>query len=125
GARLACVNVLKLSRIAEDEFEDAEGRNLHLLRLAALKRWARPLRVAADRITYHVLESPDPAAALIEHARENAVDQVVMGARASSTLRRYLGSVSSRVVAEAPCTVTVVRIRDDQSKRPERAIEPS
>lgn len=30
-------------------------------------------------------------------------------ARGSSTLRRYLGSVSAHVVAQAPCTVTVVR----------------
>ena len=34
---------------------------------------------------------------------------IVIGARASSALRRYLGSVSAQVVAEAPCTVTVVR----------------
>ena len=32
-----------------------------------------------------------------------------MGARGSSPLRRYLGSISSEVVARAPCTVTVVR----------------
>jgi nucleotide-binding universal stress UspA family protein len=32
-----------------------------------------------------------------------------MGARGSSALRRFLGSVSARVVAEAPCSVTVVR----------------
>ena len=38
-----------------------------------------------------------------------------MGARGSAPLRRLLGSVSSRVVAEAPCTVTVVRTRDATS----------
>jgi hypothetical protein len=32
-----------------------------------------------------------------------------MGARGVSALRRYLGSVSSTVVAESLCTVTVVR----------------
>ena len=32
-----------------------------------------------------------------------------MGARGNSALRRYLGSVSSTVVAESLCTVTVVR----------------
>ncbi len=31
-----------------------------------------------------------------------------MGARSSGGLRRYLGSVSAQVVAEADCTVTVV-----------------
>jgi nucleotide-binding universal stress UspA family protein len=34
-----------------------------------------------------------------------------MGARASSALRRHLGSVSSRVVAEALCSVSVVRVK--------------
>jgi nucleotide-binding universal stress UspA family protein len=56
-----------------------------------------------------VLESTDPAAAVIEYARNIQVDHIVIGARGSSTLRRYLGSVSAQVVAEAPCTVTVVR----------------
>jgi len=36
----------------------------------------------------------------------------VMGARASSSLRRLLGSVSSQVVAQADRTVTVVRAAD-------------
>ena len=38
-----------------------------------------------------------------------AVVPVVVGARGHSALRRFLGSVSSRVVAEAGCSVTVVR----------------
>jgi nucleotide-binding universal stress UspA family protein len=60
-------------------------------------------------VTFHVLESPDPADAIIEYAHNNDVDHIVMGARASSAVRRILGSVSSQVVAEAACTVTVVR----------------
>jgi nucleotide-binding universal stress UspA family protein len=118
GARLACVNVLKVSRVRVDDLEDAEGRNLHLQRLAELERWARPLSIEPDRVTYHVFESPDPAGALLAYARHNGVDHAVMGARGSSTLRRYLGSVSSRVVAEAPCTVTVVRAGPDGPARP-------
>jgi nucleotide-binding universal stress UspA family protein len=39
-----------------------------------------------------------------------------MGARGSSPLRRLLGSVSAKVVAEAPCTVTVVRTRQSLSQ---------
>jgi nucleotide-binding universal stress UspA family protein len=109
GARVTCVNVMKLSRIALDPLEDAEGRNLHLRRLIELKHWARRLAAAADRTTYHVLEAVDPAAAIVEFARNIQADHIVLGARGSSTLRRYLGSVSAQVVAEAPCTVTVVR----------------
>jgi nucleotide-binding universal stress UspA family protein len=35
-----------------------------------------------------------------------------MGARASNAGRRFLGSVSAKVVAEAGCSVTVVRRRE-------------
>jgi eukaryotic-like serine/threonine-protein kinase len=124
GARVTCVNVLKLSRLAIDPTEDTKGRNRHLQRLIELKHWARRLGgpilsgqsfVGQDlsgpdgRTTYHVLEAVDPAAAIVEFARNVQADHIVIGARGSSTLRRYLGSVSAQVVAEAPCTVTVVR----------------
>ena len=109
GARLACVNVLKSSLLSIDPTEDADGRSIHLQRLLALKHWARALPVPAERLTFHVLEAADPADALVGFARTNRVDHIVLGARASSALRRYLGSVSAQVVAEAPCTVTVVR----------------
>ena len=109
GARLSCITVLKTSRIALDSNVDAEGRNLHVQRLVELKHWARGLETAAELVTFHVLESPDPADAIIEYAQNNDVDHIVMGARASSAVRRILGSVSSQVVAEAACTVTVVR----------------
>ena len=103
------ITVLKTSRIALDSNVDAEGRNLHVQRLVELKHWARGLETAAELVTFHVLESPDPADAIIEYAQNNDVDHIVMGARASSAVRRILGSVSSQVVAEAACTVTVVR----------------
>jgi eukaryotic-like serine/threonine-protein kinase len=112
NARLACVNVLKVSRIAIDTDVDEQGRNLHLQRLVALKHWARALPPAVEKITYHVIESVDIADALVDYARNNRIDHVVVGARGSSPLRRLLGSVSAKVVAEAPCTVTVVRTRE-------------
>lgn len=110
GARLACLNVLKLKRLGIDETTDGEGRVLHVARLVQLQAWAEPLGLPAERLSYHVLESTDPAAAIVTHARENHVDQIVMGARGQSSARRFLGSVSAQVTAEAPCTVTVVRI---------------
>lgn len=112
GARLACVSVLKVARIANESTLDASGRSLHVKGLADLAHWSRALGLPAERVTHHVLEAPDPAAAIVEHASINQVDHVLMGARAHSSLRRHLGSVSSRVVAAAPCTVTVVRVPD-------------
>jgi nucleotide-binding universal stress UspA family protein len=108
-ARLTCVNVLRLSPITLDASEDEQGRNLHLRRLAELQYWAKELPVPAHGITFHVFEAANPATALLDYARNNLVDHIVIGARGSSPLRRYLGSTSSQVVAEAACTVTVVR----------------
>ena len=108
-ARIACVNVLKLARLALDQTEDEEGRNLHLLRLGELRHWAAPLQHLSNQVTYHVIEAIDPASAVLEFAHRNNVRHMVVGARASSKMRRYVGSVSAKIVAEAECSVTVVR----------------
>ena len=113
GARLACVSVMKIARIGVDELVDADGRSRHVKQLVALKHWARPISKALNldegRLTFHVLEAPDVADALLEFSQRNQVDHIVMGARGHSALRQYLGSVSAQVVAQAACTVTVVR----------------
>jgi nucleotide-binding universal stress UspA family protein len=109
GARLACITVQKTNRIGMDVTVDKEGQNLHVKHLVELKHWARALNIPEEKITYHVLEAPDAAAAIVDYARINDVDHIVIGSRGSSTLRRYLGSVSSQVVAQADCTVTVVK----------------
>jgi nucleotide-binding universal stress UspA family protein len=110
-ARLACVNVLRQNRIALDTTLDEKGNNKHLQRLVELKHWAAPLGLPEGRATFHVLEAVNPAAAILDHARANRVDHIVMGARAQSLKRRVLGSVSAEIAAEAPCSVTVVRSR--------------
>ncbi len=111
-ARLACLTVRKTNRIGMDESLVQGGQNVHVKQLVELKHWAHPLGIPPDKITFHVLESPDPALAIVEYANINDVDHIIIGSRGSSTLRRYLGSVSSQVVAEANCTVTVVKMQD-------------
>lgn len=111
GARLACVTVLKTKLAGEDELVDAAGRPTYVARLVQLKDWARAFGLPEERVSYHVLEALDPAAAILVYARHNHVDHIVLGARGSSALRRHLGSVSAQVVAEATCSVTVVRLR--------------
>jgi serine/threonine protein kinase len=109
AARLTCVNVRKTALLSL-ETPEQDGRSAYLQRLVELKAWARPLELPDERISFHVLDALDPGAALVDYARHNQVDHIVVGARGSSTLRRYLGSTSSHVVAEAPCSVTVVRV---------------
>ncbi|HEX5685781.1 MAG TPA: bifunctional serine/threonine-protein kinase/universal stress protein [Ideonella sp.] len=120
GARLACVSVMRTARIGMDELTDEHGQSVHVKQLIGLKHWARPISKALNlddgRLTFHVLEAPDAASALVEFARRNHIDHIVMGARGNSALRRYLGSVSSQVVAESDCTVTVVRAAEPDNE---------
>jgi len=109
SARLACLNILKLGRVTIDRTLDEQGNNKHIDRLVTLRHWASPLKLDENRLTVHVLEAIDPAAAILEFAEVNHVDHIVIGARQNSFVRALLGSVSSKVAAEAGCTVTVVR----------------
>jgi eukaryotic-like serine/threonine-protein kinase len=117
SARLACLNVLKLGRITIDRTLDEQGHNKHVDRLVALRHWASPFKLDEQRLTVHVLEAVDPASAILEFATVNRVDHIIVGARRDSMLRSLLGSVSSRIAAEASCSVTVVR--------PPRSIPPA
>jgi eukaryotic-like serine/threonine-protein kinase len=128
SARLACLNVLRLGRITIDRTLDEHGNNKHVDRLVTLRHWAQPLKLDENRLSVHVLEAIDPAAAILEFAEVNHVDHIVIGARQHSLVRSLLGSVSAKVAAEAACTVTVVRpprlaSRQAQSRANEKAEE--
>jgi serine/threonine protein kinase len=109
SARLACVNVLKINKIAIDYSLDAQGHNKQIDRLVGLRHWAAPLKLDESRLSVHALEAVDPANAIIDFVSANRVDHVLIGARDNSLLRNLLGSTSAKVAAEAPCSVTIVR----------------
>jgi len=111
GGRVACLNVLKQGVITLDTTLDEEGRNKVVQRLVELRHWAEPLQLEEGRVSFHVLEEPNTAGAILRYVRANRVDHIVLGARAGSTRRTLLGSVSGEVATHAPCTVTVVRAR--------------
>ena len=124
SARLACVNVLKQGRITLDTTLDERGHNKHIDRMIALRHWAGPLKLSDERLTVHVLEATEQAGAILDFARANRIDHLFIGARQNSLMRSLLGSVSAKVSAEAPCTVTVVRpSREDDAI--ENVAEPS
>jgi nucleotide-binding universal stress UspA family protein len=126
SARLACLNVLKEARIWIESTLDAQGQNKHIDRMVGLKHWAEPLKLDDSRLTVHVIEAVDPAAAILDFVRGNRIDHVLIGARQSSILRTLLGSVSAKVAAEAPCTVTIVRPgRVDNSAARQNVADPS
>ena len=111
--RLTCVTVIEPSILTEQDEHHELTQALHTQSLVKLHHWAQPLirhlGAQPERLRFHVILAGSPAQALVDYARAVQADHMVMGARGSSSLRRFLGSVSARVVAEAPCSVTVVR----------------
>ena len=111
--RIACVTVVPRSAGLSDVRNEDPPTDRHIKRLVELRRWARPLELREECLTYHVLESDKPAQALIDFATMNDVDQVLLGSPRGGALSRWFTGVCAQVVADAPCSVTVVRPRPE------------
>jgi nucleotide-binding universal stress UspA family protein len=117
--RLMFVSAIGAAPVGEGEaLEDTDsGRQLeHRNRL---RHWVEPLGLPPSRQSLHVVESGDPAATLLELARANHVDLIVIGAPGpSERALAWWRSAASTVTANAPCSVHVVR-----APQPRGAIE--
>jgi len=108
-ARLACVAVIPPVAGIGGSDEDSETAR-RIKHLVLLRHWAEPLHVPPERISMHVLEAGDVAAALVDYARANHVDHLLIGAPpAAVPPGARAATVAMRVAAAAPCTVTIVR----------------
>jgi serine/threonine protein kinase len=109
--RLMCVSVISAPTIARADSvaDSASGRQLE--HLGRLRRWVQPLALPDERLSLHVIESPDPAGALLDLARRNHVDLIVLGAPGPDERAfAWWRSVASGVTAGAHCSVHVVRV---------------
>ena len=111
GCRIACITVVPPAATLSGVGEENSATGRHIRRLIELRGWAKPLELPEERVTYHVLESDKPGAALVDYVRMNDVAHIVIGAPAAGTLPWRFGGVGAQVVGSAPCTVTVVRPR--------------
>jgi nucleotide-binding universal stress UspA family protein len=107
--RIACATAVPPAAALSGERYEETATGRHIKHLVALRQWAKPLQLPEERVTYHVLESDKPAKALIDYARMNEVDHILVGASRGGAPARLFPGVSAQIVAEAPCTVTVVR----------------
>lgn len=78
----------------------------HLVRL---RHWAAPLGLPTQRLSLHAVESSSPEDVIVDLARHNNVDLVVVGAPSKGG-RAWAQSVASTVTARAGCSVHVVRL---------------
>lgn len=105
GARLMCVTV------ADAGTGGDTAMVTHMSRLLAmLHDWSRPLDLRDHQTSHHVLEHGDVAQALLQYARANHVNMIVMGAATHGLrLQGVVPTVPIRVAMGAPCTVILVK----------------
>jgi serine/threonine protein kinase len=77
--------------------------------VSRLRRWAAPLGLSGERLSLHALESTAPADVIVELARYNNVDLVVLGAPSEGG-RAWSRSVASAVTPRVRCSVHVARV---------------
>ena len=89
-----------------------------LVHRARLREWTAPLGLPAQRLSLHAVAASSPEDVIVELARHNNVDLVVLGAPSQSG-RAWSQSVASSVTARVPCSVHVVRVpRRSPAARP-------
>jgi nucleotide-binding universal stress UspA family protein len=109
--RLMCVSVIPAAPLGEGASlgETASGR--HLDHSVRLRHWAEPLGLPPSRQSLHVIEAADSAQTLLDLARANHVDVMVLGApRSSDRTLAWWRSTASRVAAQAHCSVHLARV---------------
>jgi nucleotide-binding universal stress UspA family protein len=109
--RLVCVSVVPAPPLGST---GAEGESaLHVEHMTRLRSWTAPLGLPLQRLSLHVMVAPDAASALVDFARRNQVDLIVLGApRPKQQALAWMRSVASGVTANAPCSVHVVRVAE-------------
>jgi nucleotide-binding universal stress UspA family protein len=76
----------------------------------ACERYAQIATTLGVAARSTVLQGVSPADVICTYAEKEKADLIIMGHRAKRGIDRYLiGSVASRVVSHAPCSVLVVR----------------
>jgi len=116
--RLICLSVIAHTVAAESSMDGETASGIYLDHLARLRHWVEPLRLPPRRLSLHVIESANPESALLDFARNNHVDLIVLGAPHPSQLGlAWWRSVASRVTANAACSVHVVRVPEHADSR--------
>ncbi len=109
GARLACVTVISSSETSASDASKSESR-VHTRYLEMLKQWAQGIEMGSHQTSFHVIESGDPAEALLAYARGNHVNVMVLGAATHGLkLQPFIPTIPIKVAMEAPCTVILVK----------------
>ncbi len=107
--RLVCVSVLGGFEKPTTPTEAGQDPDLHLEHLVRLRHWADPMKLPPHRLSLHVIEALSASSALLDFARRNHADLIILGAPDPGRGLTWIRSAASRIAAGAPCSVHLVR----------------
>lgn len=107
------ITLMSVAYYAKDDFDDMPPYvqdKLETEAAASLKKAAAYCEGRGVKVEMVLEAGLVPANNIIRRAKDGGFDRIVMGSTGKSGLERALmGSTAAKVVAQAPCEVTVVR----------------
>ncbi|MFQ5975608.1 MAG: universal stress protein [Candidatus Hydrothermarchaeales archaeon] len=108
GSKVTLLNVMKPLSVFHEEIEVVE--NLQKDEARSILRKSKDILLDMGIDSKTLSKKGDPANEIVDLAKENDVDLVVVGSRGLSGIKMFLlGTVSNRVSEHALCSVLVVR----------------
>lgn len=104
--RFLFVHILRLPPVRSGTGVEAMFAEEAQNTLADLERMIAPL---GDRAEARIMRGTSPAEVIINGAKEEGCDLIMMGSRGRGGVKGYLGSVSYAVVQESPIAVLIAK----------------
>lgn len=112
-AEVVAVTVLDISSVFITVPQETRKRITAIEKRDSLKIFAQIKEMAKERgldIKTKAIGSSSPAEVILKYAKKENVDLIVVGTKGRSKMNRVLlGSVASKIVTDAPCSVLVIR----------------
>lgn len=108
GSKVTLLNVVKPLSVFHEGVEIVEA--LQKDEAMQILRKSKEILIDMEIDSKTLFRKGDPTSEIVDIARENDVDLIVIGSRGFSGIKMFLlGSVSKRVTEHAHCSVLVVR----------------
>lgn len=110
GANLIVISVVPNLCFTEIGTDCETVMNLYRAEVSGVMEGVRDLLKEKGIDAQTVILEGSPADVIVDYARDNTLDMIVVGSTGKdATQRTFLGSVSSKVAMNAPCSVLIVR----------------
>ncbi len=112
--RVSCITVIANTPTFEGDKEMDSASGIVRGHLVQMMEWMAPMQLSSEKTSFHVLESLDAAARIVEFANDNDAAMIITGQAShvtASNLRPWRSNMT-KIVEEAKCIVHVVKLAE-------------